>query len=79
MVMVAASRNECGLRTKLLHELEAEHAAIEIERALQVGDFQVDVPDADRWINGGGNGLDYGPRMSVGRRKAKPARSPAGC
>ena len=52
--MVAAGGNERGLRAILLHELEAEHADVEIERARQVGHLQVDMADAgaggDGWI-----------------------------
>ena len=52
MVVIAARGNERGLRAVALHQLEAEHADIEIEGALQVGDFQVNMADA----RAGGNG-----------------------
>ena len=45
MVVVAAGRDEGGLGAIALHEREAEHAAIEIKGALDVGDLEVDVAD----------------------------------
>ncbi len=39
-----------------LHHLEAEHAAIEAERALEIGDLEMDMPDPgagdDGWVLG---------------------------
>jgi len=52
MVMVAAGRDERGLGAEALHELEAEHAAVEVQRTRQVGDLQVDVTDADAGVDG---------------------------
>jgi hypothetical protein len=52
MVVVAAGGDEGGAGAGGGH-LEAEHPAIEIECALQVGDLQVDVADADPGVDGG--------------------------
>ena len=48
MVVVAAGRDERGLLAVALDQLEAEHAAVEGERAVEVGDLEVDVADAER-------------------------------
>ena len=47
VVMVTAGGDERGLRAEALHEFEAEHVAVEGERAVEVGDLEVDVADAD--------------------------------
>ena len=52
MVMVTAGRNERGLRALALHQLEAEHATIENKGTVEIGDFQVNVPNLYAWING---------------------------
>src|SRR5580704_7238110 len=51
MVVVAAGRDEGGAGPAG-GQREAEHAAIEIERPLQVGDFEVDVADLDPVVDG---------------------------
>ena len=58
-MVVAAGRDEGGLRAVALHQREAEHAAVEAERAIEIGDLQVYVADA----GAGGN------RPSVGLRR----------
>ncbi len=45
MVMIAAGRNE-RRAGPLLHQLEAEHAAIKSQRAFEVGDLEMDMADA---------------------------------
>ena len=50
-MVITARRDECCLRTVSCNELKAEHAAVKIQRALEVGDFEVDVPDADFRVN----------------------------
>jgi hypothetical protein len=45
-MVVAAGGNECGLIAIALHHFKAEHAAVEAESAFEVGDFQMDMPDA---------------------------------
>src|SRR4029453_9288388 len=47
VVVGAACRDERGLVAHALHEVKAEHAAVEVERALDVSNLQVDVPDID--------------------------------
>jgi hypothetical protein len=51
VVVVAAGRNEGRLVAEPLLQLEAEHAAVELERPVEVGDFQVDVADVDTGID----------------------------
>src|SRR5664280_3628336 len=51
MVVITAGGDEGRLRPEALHEFETEHAAVEIERALQVGDLQVNVSNAERGID----------------------------
>jgi len=45
VVMVVACRDKGRVVAHSLFELKAKHAAIEVERALNVGNFQVYVPD----------------------------------
>ena len=54
MVVVAAGREEGGLRAVARRQLEAEHAAIEGERALDIGHLEVDVADAGTRIDRAG-------------------------
>ena len=51
VVVVAAGRDEGGLVADPLLQLEAEHAAVELERAVEVGHFEVDVADVDAGID----------------------------
>ena len=53
MVVVVAGGDERGLVAHPLLQLEAEHADVEAERALDVGDLQVDVADVDAGIDRG--------------------------
>src|SRR5262249_25270826 len=56
VVVIAASRYERRARTHALHQIEAEHIAIETQRAVKIGHLEMDVPDAgagdDGWIGG---------------------------
>jgi hypothetical protein len=45
VVMIAARRNERRAVAHPLHHLEAEHAAIEAERAVEIGDLEMNMPD----------------------------------
>ena len=45
MVVVAAGRDEGGLVAEPAGELEAEHALVERQGAVEVGDLEVDVAD----------------------------------
>lgn len=44
MMMVAAGRYEGGARSAC-GERKTQHATVEIERPLQIGDLQMDMPD----------------------------------
>ena len=54
MVMIAAGRDEGRLRPVALHQLEAEHAAIESERTIKIRDLQMHMADADTGIDRAG-------------------------
>src|SRR5258708_32678103 len=45
MVVIAAGRNECGTGAHPLRQFEAKHAAIEAERAIEIGDLEMHMPD----------------------------------
>ena len=51
MVVVAAGGDEGGAGPAG-GQLETEHAAVEIERALQIGDFEMHVADAHALVDG---------------------------
>ena len=53
VVVVAAGREEGGLVAVLLLQLEAEHAGVEGDRPVEVGDLQVDMPDPGSGRDGG--------------------------
>ena len=71
MVMITSGGDERGLRTVTLNEFEAEHTDIEVECALQVGDFEVDVANADTGIDGRNF---CGHRRSIARDKKMAIR-----
>jgi hypothetical protein len=50
-MVIAASRDKCRLRPPALHQLEAEHAAIEFQRALDIGNLEMDMADASAGID----------------------------
>ena len=50
-MVIAARREEGGLVAHALHQLEAEHVPVEAERAVEVGDLQMDVPDVRPWVD----------------------------
>jgi len=52
MVMITAGSHERRSWTEPLRELKAEHVAIEAERAIQVRYPEMNMPDADLWMNG---------------------------
>jgi hypothetical protein len=54
MVVIAAGRHEGGLGAVALHQLEAEDAAIEAERPVEIGHLQVDMADPHAGIDGTG-------------------------
>ena len=51
VVMISAGGEKRCARTEALHRLQAEHAAVEVQSAFDVGDFEVDVADADLRID----------------------------
>ena len=46
VVVVAPSRQKGRVGAEARHQLEAEHVAVETERAVEVADFEVDVANA---------------------------------
>ena len=50
-MVVAAGGDEGGVGAVALHQLEAEHAAVEVEGAVDVGDLEVDVADVDAGVD----------------------------
>ena len=46
MVVIPARGQERGLRTHLLSDFKAEDSVVEIQRALQTGNFEVYMADA---------------------------------
>src|SRR5438067_1716134 len=59
VMMVSAGRDEGRVRAVALLELEAENAAVEVERAVDVGDLQVHVADVHARIDGAGRGRRF--------------------
>jgi hypothetical protein len=51
VVMLAAGGNKRRLPADALHQLEAEHAAIKIKRAIEIGDLEMDMADANAGID----------------------------
>jgi hypothetical protein len=51
MVVIAARRDEGGLRTVPLNEVKAQHADVKVKRTFQVGHFEVNVADPDTGID----------------------------
>ena len=62
MVMIAAGRDERRAGAHALHHLKSEHAAIKSERAIEIGDLEMNMPDAgacnDGWIFGHALSMD---------------------
>ena len=52
MVVIAAGRDE-SCTGAAGGQSEPQYSAIEIERALKVGDLQVNMADAHPWVDGG--------------------------
>ena len=46
VMMVAAGGDESGLLPQALHQLKTEHAAVERQRAIEIGDLEMHVADA---------------------------------
>ena len=69
VVVIAAGRNERRAGAHPLHHLEAEHAAIEAQRAFEVGDLEMDMPDP----GAGNDGWVLGHVVSVRNSEPRPA------
>ena len=65
VVVVAAGGDERGLVAVALDQLEAQHVAIERQRAVDVGDLEVYVADAHAVGDGVGGGV-VGKRLQAG-------------
>ena len=83
VVVVAARRDEGRARSEPLHELEAEDAAIEPQRPLEVGDLEMNVSDPRLgmdWAGFGGGRHGDGPKSSpfVPRLQPRPPFRPPG-
>ena len=59
-MVVAAGRDERRLAAEPAGQLEAEHALVERERAVEVGDLEVDVADVGARVERGGSYWDFG-------------------
>jgi len=59
-MMIAAGRDERRLGAESLHQFETEHVAIELQRAVDIGDSQMNMADA-------GAGIDRRRRLTDGR------------
>ena len=51
MMMITTSGNKCGLRAEFLLQFKTQNAAVKFQRAVEVGNFQVNVADGDASIN----------------------------
>src|ERR1700679_1574859 len=56
MMVVSPSGDKGRAGINSVHELEPQHAAVEAEGALKVGDLEVDAPDPDLGMQGAGGG-----------------------
>jgi hypothetical protein len=66
------------LCAETLHELEAEHTGVEVERALEIGNLEMDVSNVDVGINGGTLAEVMADNMQTVLRKVKQERR-SGC
>jgi hypothetical protein len=69
-MVIAAGGNKGRLRPPALHQLEAEHAAIKAKRAIDIGDLEMDMADADAGIALIQLAFAIGLRVSGATRKA---------
>ena len=79
VVVIAAGRNERRTGAHPLHHLEAEHAAIEPQRAFEIGDLEMDMPDPgagdDGWVLGHVvSACDSQPRPACGESASATLR-----
>jgi hypothetical protein len=84
MVMVTARGNEGRAGTEALHQFEAEHAAVETQRTVEIGDLEVNMADPrscnDRGILGHGRSvrIAWFNTYVAGKAYASPEVSPSG-
>src|SRR2546426_1015764 len=69
VVVVAARRQEHRLPTVASRHLETQDVAIERERALEVRNGEVDVPDMHAWVDGCHESYGGGPLVKADRRE----------
>lgn len=77
--MITTSAQEGGVLAHVLHYLEAEHVAIEGDRPMEIGHFEVDVADSNFRVNGSVSRywfhpLNRTPNGAVQRRRASVVR-----
>ncbi len=51
MMMITAGGNKRGVIAVAFHQFKSEYATIKIQHALEIGDFEMDVADADTRID----------------------------
>jgi hypothetical protein len=51
-MMIASGGDEGRTGAHALHQLKTQHAAIEAERAVEIGDLQVNVADSGAGVDG---------------------------
>jgi len=51
VVVIAAGAEKCRGRPEAGRQLEPQHAVVERQRAVEIGDLEVHVPDADAWVD----------------------------
>ena len=69
MVVVPAGGQERGLVAHLLREVEAEHVAVEVDRAIEVGDLEMDVADVHAGVD-----RSHGRKRYYGFFESPPSR-----
>ena len=52
VVMVSPCRQKRGLSSEPLGQLQPDDIPVEGERALEIGDLEMDMPDPKSWFNG---------------------------
>ena len=61
MMMIPAGRHERGLAPVTLGQREAEHAGVETERAVEIGDLEMDMSDPCSGIDRFGGSIGHRP------------------
>jgi hypothetical protein len=50
-MMITAGGDKRGVIAVALHQFKSEYATIKIQRAIEIGDFEMDMADADARID----------------------------